>query len=86
MTPSRTGVGTAGAEVRGSRGGSGVQRLRRQGGEGKGQGGGRVGREAPSSGDSSAGSLVLAGQVATSSWGKPAVFFNSWFDMMKAEP
>lgn len=54
------------------------------GGEGRGQGGGR-GQGVPSPGDSSAGSWVLSQQAATSSWGKPAVFFNSWFNIMRAE-
>lgn len=47
MTPSRAAVGRVGEEARGSRAGSGVQELRRQGGEDKGQGGGRVGRGFP---------------------------------------
>lgn len=34
------------------------------------------GQGVPSPGDSSAGSWVLSQQVATSSWGKPAVFLN----------
>lgn len=82
MTLTRTRVGTVGAEWRGKR----VQRLQSQGGEGKGQGRGRADKEAPSSEDSHTGSWVLAGQVLTSGWGKPAMFCNSWFDIMKAEP
>lgn len=57
----------------------------RAGGWRQGSGRRRAGKEAPSSGDSFPGSWVLYRQAATSSWGKPAVFFNSWFDIMKAE-
>lgn len=80
-------------QKRGGQGGSGGERQRggqrgagavEAGGEGRGQGGGR-GQEVPSPGHSSAGSWVLSQQAATSSWGKPAVFFNSWFNIMRAE-
>lgn len=84
MTPSRRGVGRVGAEARGSRGGQRGAGAAEAGGEGRGQGGGR-GQGVPSPGDSSAGSWVLSQQAATSSWGKPAGFFNSWFNIMRAE-
>lgn len=44
MTLSRTGAGRVGAEARGSRGVQGVQEPWGQGGEGRGQGRGAVGR------------------------------------------
>lgn len=82
MTSSRTGVGTAGVEARGS----GAQRLRRQGGEGEGRGGGRGAGGLPAAGTGAPGAGRSPGRLQQAAGGNRLVFFNSWFDITKAEP
>lgn len=77
MTLSRAGVGRVGAEARGSRGARRVQELRRQGGEGRGQDRGSVGRGFPAPGTAAPGAGCSSSRLQQAAGGNRLCFLRA---------
>lgn len=82
MTLSRAGVG---AEARGSWGGQRGATVRRQEGKAKGSEEGLWAGGLPAAGTAAPRAGGSPDRLQQAFWGNRPVFFNSWFDIMKAE-